>query len=1604
MSSKADRRAGEVVQQVLARLGQKLDRSSAAEVEPFAARYFARLPADDLLARGVDNLYGALLSLWKFADRRPPGAARLRVYNPKLEQDGWSSPHTVVEIVNDDMPFLVDTVAMTLAGLGHTVHLLVHPIVVTRRDSAGRRVEEGGAEWSESVMHVEIGAVTDHAGIAEIEVRLAAALDDVRAAVSDWRALLGKLDEAVAALERRPPPIEAEETAEAIALLRWMAADNFTFLGYREYDYAAGDEAMRIVEGTGLGILRQSDRRVMVGPEGSVAASDAVMGFLKRREALIVTKANARSTVHRPVLLDYVGVRRFDDRGEAVGERRFIGLFTSAAYNRNPRDIPLLRRKVARVIAAAGLAPQSHDGKALLNILETYPRDELFQIGEADLEAIAGGILLLQQQPRPRLFVRRDEFDRFVSVLVFVLRESYGTELRKRIGALLTEAFAGRISNFYTQVADEPLARIHFIIATTPGRAPEVDVEALERRIVAATRTWGDDLSEVLNARRGEEKGAQLWRRYAAAFPAGYRERYDPEAASADIERIEALGEAVPLAVNLYRPLEAGPAELRFKLYRIGRPVALSDCLPMLEHLGLKVIEEQPFEIKVAGDGASVWVHDLSLVEPSGSEIALDKIKDKFEAAFIRIWQGAMEDDRFNRLILLARLEWREVVILRAVCKYLRQTGIAFSQAYMEEALCANAGIARMLVALFHQRFEPKFDRERDARAAEIEAAIGMALDQVASLDEDRILRRFLNVVAAVRRTNFYQSGASGAPKAYLSFKLDCALIEDLPLPRPFTEIFVYSPRMEGVHLRGGRVARGGIRWSDRREDFRTEILGLMKAQQVKNAVIVPVGAKGGFVPKRPPIEGGRDAVQTDGIECYKTLIRGLLDLTDNRVGDRIVPPTDVVRRDGDDPYLVVAADKGTASFSDIANALSLEYGFWLGDAFASGGSAGYDHKKMAITARGAWEMVKRHFRELGKNIQAEDFTVVGIGDMSGDVFGNGMLLSPHIRLLAAFDHRHIFVDPAPDASASLAERRRLFDLPRSSWADYDPKLISKGGGVFDRKAKSVRLTPEIKACFKIDRDSLTPTELIRALLTAEVDLLWNGGIGTYVKASGETNLDVGDRANDALRVDGRDLRAKVVGEGGNLGFTQRGRVEYALKGGRINTDALDNSAGVDTSDHEVNIKILLDAVVAAGDLTIKQRDRLMADMSEEVAALVLQDNYLQGQTVSVAAAQGTALLPSFIRLMRTLERRGRLDRAVEFLPNDAVLLERQTSGTGLTRPEIAVLLAYAKMSLYDDLLESDLPDDTHFAVDLAKYFPRPLRKSFQTAIDGHRLRREIVATSVANSIINRVGPGFVGDIREETEADAAAIARVYVVTRDIFGLRQLWNDIEALDNRVPPAQQTEMLLAVVRLMRRSVLWFLRERPGAIDIAAVVADLGPRIDALARGLKATLSAPMLARVEATERHLTETDVPPALAATVALLDPLGAALDIIEAARRTSRDAATVAHMHFDLGDRLGLDWLRETAERLPLSDYWQRLAVTAALEDLDTRQRSLVIAVLTGANGAEPPAALDAWTAGHERVLGRITQLVAEYKLAGGVDAARLAIANRHLKSLDLS
>ena len=1104
-------------------------------------------------------------------------------------------------------------------------------------------------------------------------------------------------------------------------------------------------------------------------------------------------------------------------------------------------------------------------------------------------------------------------------------------------------------------------------------------------------------------ASKGERGGLALFRRYGDAFSTAYRDSFTVAAAIHDIDRVEEARAQGGLAMSLYRPVEAAEHALRFKIFHSHGAVHLSDILPMLEHMGLRVVEETPYPVTPQGATAPVWMHDFSLLSRTGAGIDIGAAKADFQEAFARIWSGELEDDGFNRLVLLARINWREVTILRAYCKYLRQAGIAFSQTYMEDTLANNPDLARLLVEIFRARFTPGKETPQRLGAAEMEAEFLKKLDAVSNLDEDRILRRFLNVLQATLRTNFFQTTANG-PKPYLSFKLDSLAVDELPLPRPRYEIFVYSPRVEAIHLRGGKVARGGIRWSDRREDFRTEVLGLMKAQMVKNAVIVPLGSKGGFVVKRPPTEGGRDALQAEVVECYKTLIRGLLDITDNLKGDKVVPTADVVRRDDDDTYLVVAADKGTATFSDIANGVSREYGFWLDDAFASGGSAGYDHKKMGITARGAWESVKRHFRELGIDVQSTAFTVAGVGDMSGDVFGNGMLRSNHIKLVAAFDHRHIFIDPDPDPTASLKERDRLFKLPRSSWADYDKAVLSPGGSIIDRKAKSVAVTPVVAKLLDIKAETITPAALMQAILRARVDLLWFGGIGTYVKASTESAAEAGDRANDAIRVNGREIRARVVGEGANLGVTQRGRIEYARAGGRINTDAIDNSAGVDTSDHEVNIKILLGEVVGRGDLTLKQRNDLLTSMTDDVAALVLRDNYLQTQAISVAEAQGHRSLDQYARLMRALERAGKLNRAIEFLPDDEGLAERQNSGTGLTRPELAVLLAYGKMSLHDELLPADLPDDALLVEDLLRYFPQALRAKHRDAAERHRLRREIIATVVTNSMVNRVGPTFVNEMRERTGRSASEIARAYAVTRDVFELRKIWTAIEGLDNKVPAKTQTDMLLAVSRLVDRATSWFLRNGTHPIDIAAYVAEFGPGVAAIAQALPKMLAAERREALARRTEAYASAGVPQDLAERVAGLRDLPASGTIVRLSRGGTFDVETVGRVHFGVGARLGIDWLRGAAQRLDPATAWQKLAVGAVLDDLVALQSEIarkLLAAVDAAAADRASAGLEAWLAPRRTAVERFEETLSEIRAANAVDLAMLTVATRELRAL---
>jgi len=1605
MATKVETAKSELIERIAAMVGSRLDPARAAGVERFLRKFYANVPPDDMLEDTADNLFSAALALWNFGLVRMAGAPKLRIYNPRLDEHGWRSPHTVLEIVNDDMPFLVDSVSAELNRRDLTVHLVIHPILHVTRDASGRLAgTDDSSAPNESYMQIHFTEQTAPAVLEDIRQGVERVLADVRSSVRDWPAMRGKMRQLIETLRTATFPVPAEEAAEARDFLAWLADDHFTFLGYREYQFADdGENAnLAVTAGSGLGILSDDSVSVFDGLRNNDRLPADVRLDMRQPRVVLVMKSNSRATVHRPSYMDTIGVARVDENGRVIGEQLFVGLFTSVAYSRNPSEIPLLRRKVERVLRRAGFDPNSHDGKALLHILEGYPRDELFQISDDDLFDISLGILHLQERQRIALFVRRDRYERFVSCLIYVPRDRFSTELRLRMQDIVARAFNGRVSAFYVQMTDAALSRLHVIVTTTPGQIPEVDTNRLEAKLSEAGRSWADRLQQSFVEAHGEERGYAILRRYENAFPVSYRERFNAGAAVFDIDRIEEAIATGRIAMNLYRPVEAGPTELRFKTYNAGQQVPLSDMLPTLEHMGLKVISEMPYQVTPTGLDRPVWMHDFGMITADGSEVDIGRVKEQFHEAYGRIRARDMEDDGFNRLVLLAGLNWREVTMLRAYCKYLRQAQVAFSQAYMEETLARNGSIAVLLVRLFRAMFNPEKQANAGPRAAAIKTEIERALDHVSNLDEDRILRRFLNLIQATLRTNFFQRDANGRIKTYLSFKFDCQAIDELPLPRPLVEIWVYSPHAEAVHLRGGRVARGGIRWSDRREDFRTEVLGLMKAQMVKNAVIVPVGSKGGFVVKRPPTTGGREAMQAEVIECYKTLMRGLLDITDNRVGAQVVPPKSVVRRDGDDPYLVVAADKGTATFSDIANGVSAEYGFWLGDAFASGGSAGYDHKKMGITARGAWESVKRHFREIGHDTQAGAFTVTGVGDMSGDVFGNGMLQSPHIKLLGAFNHLHIFVDPDPDPAKSFAERQRLFDLPRSAWTDYDAALISRGGGVFDRKAKRIPLTPEIKKAFAIAADSVTPIELIQAILQAPVDLLWLGGIGTYVKAASESHVDVGDRANDALRVDGETLRCKVVGEGANLGFTQRGRIAYALKGGKNNTDAVDNSAGVDCSDHEVNIKILLNGVLQAGDLTLKQRDKLLADMTDEVGTLVLRDNYLQTQALSIAENQGWHRLDQQGRMIRALERAGKLDRALEFLPDDETMANRLAQHQGLTRPELAIMLAYSKMSLYEELLPSDLPDDPQLLDDLKRYFPTVLRERFAEQIAEHRLRREIIATVVTNSLVNRVGVTFVHVMKERTGLPSSDIARAYAVTRGVFKLRDIWGQIEALDTRVPAKVQAVMTDATLRLAESGTVWFLRNRKLPLDIAANIAAYEDGIEALIGALDGMLSEGDRQVLAKRAQSFSEQGVPEALARRVSVLEVLAPGLDIVRIAENSGAPIAKVARTYYAVGVRFHLNWLRGATGGINLDTHWDRLAVTAMVDDLYSHQRDLTLKMLDGSlDGASEQETIEHWVGERGPSVQRVEMLFADLRQLGGLDLAKLAVANRELRSL---
>jgi glutamate dehydrogenase len=1665
-----------------AQLGDGAAPAKVGDCDSYVHCYYRHVDSSDLIAAGPRRVGAVAAAHAQLAAIRPQGRAMVRV---RPGADATLQPdHDVIDVVTDDMPFLVDTLTMTLAAHEVTPELVVHPQLSVRRDVTGAlrevmrpneaRVAEHPHEAgddpdviTESWSHIEVAKLGAGKATA-IAADLEHALWDVRLAVEDYpkmRAMALRIADELAAtgaaerdLAGHPaagsstgggpksagwviPASPAESPSEIELLLRWLVDSHFTFLGFREYDLVAEADglALRGVPGTGLGILRHdkshTTRLSNLSPQARKIATDP-------RHMLIMTKANSRATVHRPSYLDYVGIKRLDESGKVVGEWRFLGLYTHMAYTDSITRIPILRRKLNEVYDASGIAADSHDGRAVAEFMEVYPREELFQVPVAELAEVASEVLRLRERMQTRLFIRRDIYGRYVSCLIYLSRDRYNTKVRVAVQEILRRVLGGAQVDYSAVVDEGPIARLHIVVRAERGKTlVDPDVAALEQAIAAAVRSWDDDLVREAVAQLGEREGRTLLAEFSDTISDTYKADVPAAAAISDLAKIrqmrnagldisfemwESAGYAGGIPVEhepgaLSAPPPAGDTEIpggklrvwRLTIHRTGSPITLTDVLPRLQHMGVEVVDEHPYEFP---GHEPFWIYDFGLRRegaasagpggrtPQVPQVSLASVAGQLEGALAALWKGEIEDDNFNTLVLDAGLTWRQVVVLRAYAKYLQQAGTTFSSGYIARVLQSNPVIARQLVRLFESRFDPERVAGQAERSEALFEEVGGALDDVASLDEDRILRAYLGLIMATQRTNYFRGGSDVAAAApYLVFKLDAAMVPDLPAPRPKFELFVYSPRFEGVHLRFANVARGGLRWSDRREDFRTEILGLAKAQEVKNSVIVPSGAKGGFVCKQLPDPSDREAYQGEVLACYRSFISAMLDVTDNLRAGQVVPPDRVVRHDGDDPYLVVAADKGTATFSDTANEIALSRGFWLGDAFASGGSAGYDHKKMGITARGAWESVKFHFQTLGIDISQTDFTVIGIGDMSGDVFGNGVLLSQHIKLVAAFDHRHVFLDPDPDPDRSFDERQRMFELPRSSWADYDTGLISSGGGVWPRSAKSVPISPQVRAVLGLEDGitALSPDQLIAAILAAPVDLLWNGGIGTYVRASNQSNADVGDRSNDAVRIEALQLRAKVVGEGGNLGLTQEARIEYSLAGGLVNTDFIDNSAGVDTSDHEVNIKILLDEVVRDGEMTTAERDALLQSMTDEVARLVLADNYHQNRALAAARAQSAQMLHVHARYIRKLEREGRIKRRLDVLPADKDIAERRSTGSGLTLPEFSVLLAHTKIATGQEVLASDVPDDPYLQRALTRYFPIPLRERFTSRMPSHRLHREIITTAVINEMVDKSGITFAFRLNEETGASVPHITEAFLIAREVFDMPGFWLQLRALDGQVDTSAQVLALLEARKLTERATRWLLHFRRPPFDIQPNIDFFAAGVLTVAGGLPKMLAGLDLSSFEERRDMFTSRGFPDDLAERVAAMVPAYSAFDIVDIAASTGRTVEETAEVYFDLADRVQISRLRDRITALARDDRWNTMARNALRDDLYTAHAAITRDVLTVTEAGTPEQRLAAWVVRNQSAVARATQTLVEIWESDAFNVSTLSVAVRAIRTL---
>jgi len=1579
----------------------RADTSQVDSIIAFARYFYSTAPLEELSSRRNEDLYGATVALWRFLQLRPDNKPLIKVYNPRFEDHGWQSTHTVVEVLVKDSVFIVDSLMMMFVRFGISLHSVTNAVFSIERNHEGELVHVDFTGKSEgcsrdALLHFEIDKQSDESAMIPIVDEIMNVLANLDQAVIDFPSMVTLTKDITDKLDSDQLKGNlTKQHVETVEFLRWLTRNSFTFLGMKEYRITDQGE-LDAVPGSSLGISALSDTiELMENAGGQLVLGD---------QLLVFAKSGAKSIIHRPAYMDFIAIRTLDGDGNIVSEHRIVGLYTSRVFNNSPQSFPIIGRKIEDVIKRSGLTQNSYNGKHLIQILETFPREELFQISTDDLLKTAVGILQIQERRRLRLFVRKGEFGRFISCLIYTPREGFSSSLRKKFQQVLCEYVKALDLEFNTSFSESNLARIYVVIRVDSDSCIDFDVAEVQARLVDLARSWSDKLFETLIEAFGETRANNLFGKYSDAFSIGYRDEFTTRTAVSDIEHIETLTEENQLSVSFYRVLEEDSLSLRFKIFRLNKDIPLSDLLPMLEHLGLHVLGGRPYRVDSKA-GLSVWIYDFSVRYGDERHVEIDQVKHNFQDAFYQVWNGVAENDGFNELILAVGLDWRAVAMLRAYAKYLKQTGFSFSQYYIKNALISQPAITQLLVDFFNARFSidlPVGENASPQSEDALIAKISDGLELVESLDEDRILRRYLDVMSGTLRTNYFQKDNQGNYKSYFSFKISPREIPDLPKPLPLYEIFVYSPRVEGIHLRSGKVARGGLRWSDRMEDYRTEVLGLVKAQQVKNAVIVPVGAKGGFVAKRLPKSGRREDVMAEVIACYETFIRGLLDITDNLIKGEVIPPPDVIRKDDDDTYLVVAADKGTATFSDIANRISQEYNFWLGDAFASGGSIGYDHKKMGITAKGAWVSVQRHFRELGVDVQHDPVTVVGIGDMSGDVFGNGLLQSRATKLVAAFNHMHVFIDPNPDPEASYCERERLFRLPRSGWNDYNKELISTGGGVFLRTLKSIQITPQMKECFAIKADYLTPNELVTALLKAPIDLLWNGGIGTYIKSSSELHADAGDKSNDAVRVDGKQVRAKVIGEGGNLGVTQLGRVEYCLLGGRANTDFIDNAGGVDCSDHEVNIKILLNDVVSNGDMTLKQRRELLADMTDNVSELVLENNYRQALAISIAQAESAYRMGEYKRYIHALVQAGRLDRELEFIPSDEELHERTVNGQGLTRPELSVLLSYTKATIKEELVNSSVPNDRYIRQQIETAFPTLVVEKYPDEIYSHKLRREIIATQVANELVNYMGITFACRMMDAAGSDIPNIAKAFVAARDVYSLRSWWSQINTMDHHPDALFQIELMRILIRLTRRAARWFLRNNRCGVDVSGVIKRFQPGIKTISDNLSVVLQGPRLLEWEKCFNDYIEKGVPSQLATFIAGADSMLPALGIIQASEITDKPVTEVAAVYFAIGTKLDLFGFYEEINNLTVENHWQALAREAYRDDLDWQQRTLTVGVLNMSTEAKSTAErIQAWVDQHSTLIERWKTMMAEFRSTDIKEFSMYGVALRELMDI---